>query len=81
MLIIDNDRNQARANELAATVPPNPFPSPAWHEAAIGETEKRMNDGIEKVVDWSTAKLTSFVLYYHYDMPLYFWAAGLSSAM
>ena len=32
------------------------YDSPAWHEAALGETEKRMNDGIEEVVDWSTAK-------------------------
>ena len=32
------------------------YDSPAWHEAALGETEKRMNDGIEEVVGWSTAK-------------------------
>lgn len=32
------------------------YDSPAWHEDALGETEKRMNDGIEEVVDWSTAK-------------------------
>ncbi len=32
------------------------YVSPAWHEAALGETEKRMNDGIEEVVDWDIAK-------------------------
>jgi hypothetical protein len=32
------------------------YDSPAWHEATLVETEKRMNDGIEKVVDWDIAK-------------------------
>ena len=32
------------------------YDSPVWHEAALEETEKRMNDGIEEVVGWSTAK-------------------------
>ena len=32
------------------------YVSPAWHEAALGETEKRMDDGIEEVVDWDIAK-------------------------
>lgn len=32
------------------------YDSPAWHVAALEETEKRMNDGIEKVVDWDIAK-------------------------
>ena len=32
------------------------YDSPAWHEAALVETEKRMNDGIEKIVDWDIAK-------------------------
>ena len=32
------------------------YDSPAWHVAALEETEKRMNDGIEKVVDWDRAK-------------------------
>lgn len=32
------------------------YVSPAWHETALMETEKRMDDGIEEVVDWSTAK-------------------------
>mgnify|MGYP003507120679 FL=1 len=28
----------------------------AWHEAALGETEKKMDEGIEKIVDWDIAK-------------------------
>ena len=32
------------------------YVSPAWHEAALGETEKRIDDGIEKVADWDIAK-------------------------
>lgn len=32
------------------------YVSPAWHETALEETQKRMNDGIEKVLDWDIAK-------------------------
>ncbi len=32
------------------------YDSPVWHASALDETEKRMNAGIEKVVDWDTAK-------------------------
>ena len=32
------------------------YDAPAWHEAALGETEKKMDEGIEKVVDWDIAK-------------------------
>jgi len=32
------------------------YDAPAWHEAALGETGKRMDEGIEKVVDWAIAK-------------------------
>ena len=32
------------------------YDSPAWHEDVLTETENRMNDGIEEVVDWDIAK-------------------------
>jgi hypothetical protein len=30
--------------------------SPAWHKAALQETEKRLEEGQERVLDWQTAK-------------------------
>jgi hypothetical protein len=30
--------------------------SPAWHESALQETERRMAAGEEKVLDWEAAK-------------------------
>ena len=30
--------------------------SPGWHKKALSETEKRMMEGKEKVIDWSEAK-------------------------
>ena len=30
--------------------------SPNWHQEALQETEKRLSSGIEKSVDWKTAK-------------------------
>jgi len=32
------------------------YDSPAWHEDALEETEKRMNDDVEEIVDWDIAK-------------------------
>ena len=32
------------------------YDSPAWHEDVLTETENRMNDGVEEVVDWDVAK-------------------------
>ena len=32
------------------------YDSPSWHVDALKETENRMNDGIEGVVDWDMAK-------------------------
>ncbi len=32
------------------------FASPEWHEKSLLETEKRMAEGIEKVINWSEAK-------------------------
>ena len=32
------------------------YDSPAWHEDVLKETENRVNDGIEEVVDWDIAK-------------------------
>ncbi|MGR3179201.1 MAG: addiction module protein [Candidatus Anammoxibacter sp.] len=34
------------------------YDSPAWHEDALKETENRVNNGIEEVVDWDVAKKT-----------------------
>ena len=30
--------------------------SPVWHEDVLKETENRMNDGIEEILDWDVAK-------------------------
>ncbi len=30
--------------------------SPDWHKKALSETEKRMAEGKEKIIDWSEAK-------------------------
>ncbi len=30
--------------------------SPAWHKAALQETEQRLEEGQERVLDWQTAK-------------------------
>lgn len=32
------------------------YDSPAWHEGTLKETENRMNDGIEEIVDCDIAK-------------------------
>ncbi len=30
--------------------------SPAWHKTALQETEKRLEEGKEEILDWRTAK-------------------------
>ena len=30
--------------------------SPAWHKAALQETEQRLEEGQQRVLDWQTAK-------------------------
>jgi len=30
--------------------------SPAWHQTALQETEQRLEEGQERVLDWQTAK-------------------------
>ncbi len=32
------------------------YDSPEWHEETLKETEKRMSDGVEEIVDWDSAK-------------------------
>lgn len=32
------------------------FDSPDWHKKALKDTEKRMDEGKEKVIDWSETK-------------------------
>lgn len=32
------------------------FDSPSWHEAALKETEQRLKDGSETVIEWADAK-------------------------
>ena len=32
------------------------YSSPNWHKDALSETEKRMQEGKEKVIDWNEAK-------------------------
>ena len=34
----------------------NEFQSPAWHQKVLHETERRLNSGQEKIVDWQSAK-------------------------
>lgn len=35
---------------------PAEFDSPSWHQAALKETEQRLAEGREMVMDWSDAK-------------------------
>jgi len=32
------------------------YSSPAWHKKALQETEKRLAEGKEKILDWHIAK-------------------------
>ncbi|MEM7391768.1 MAG: addiction module protein [Verrucomicrobiota bacterium] len=32
------------------------IPSPAWHEGTLKETEERLKNGEEEVLDWNEAK-------------------------
>ncbi len=32
------------------------FDSPDWHKKALSDTEKRMEEGTEKEIDWNKAK-------------------------
>ncbi|MCP4112015.1 MAG: hypothetical protein GY749_41890 [Desulfobacteraceae bacterium] len=32
------------------------FESPEWHKKALAETERRLKDGKEEVIDWTEAK-------------------------
>jgi len=32
------------------------FESPAWHGRELAETERRLADGKEQILDWETAK-------------------------
>ncbi len=32
------------------------FQSPPWHESVLKEREERSRDGLEKPIDWATAK-------------------------
>lgn len=32
------------------------FESPEWHKKSLSETEKRVEDGREEVIDWTEAK-------------------------
>jgi Putative addiction module component len=36
--------------------PDGNFESPAWHAKALAETERRVAEGKEQVIDWETAK-------------------------
>ena len=36
--------------------PEESFDSPAWHETALAETQQRLAEGKEQVVDWEAAK-------------------------
>ncbi|NJL70634.1 MAG: addiction module protein [Candidatus Competibacteraceae bacterium] len=36
--------------------PDSDFESPSWHERALQETEKRLADGNEEIMDWEIAK-------------------------
>jgi len=32
------------------------YESPSWHEKALADTEKRMEEGKEELIDWNEAK-------------------------
>jgi hypothetical protein len=34
----------------------NAFDSPNWHKGILSETEKRVMDGKEEIIDWTEAK-------------------------
>ncbi|MEE4357431.1 MAG: addiction module protein [Desulfococcaceae bacterium] len=34
----------------------NEFESPEWHRNALAETEKRLENGEENIIDWTEAK-------------------------
>jgi hypothetical protein len=36
--------------------PDSEFESPAWHAKELAETEQRLSEGKEQVLDWETAK-------------------------
>lgn len=36
--------------------PAEGFKSPAWHKKALAETEQRLKEGQEQVLDWAAAK-------------------------
>jgi hypothetical protein len=36
--------------------PDSKFESPAWHAKELAETERRLAEGKERVLDWETAK-------------------------
>lgn len=38
------------------TQPEDAFESPAWHGQSLKETEQRLAEGKEQVLDWETAK-------------------------
>jgi hypothetical protein len=40
----------------ALSQPDDQFESPAWHANELAETERRLTQGQEQVLDWETAK-------------------------
>jgi len=38
------------------STPDSDFESPSWHEAELQNTEKRLSEGSEEVLDWNEAK-------------------------
>jgi hypothetical protein len=45
---------QSPESQLAQ--PEDDFESPAWHDQMLKETERRLAEGKEQVLDWETAK-------------------------
>ena len=39
------------------TLEDNKYSSPQWHKNTLRETEKRLADGKEKIINWSEAKI------------------------
>jgi hypothetical protein len=42
----------------ALSHPDDAFESPAWHAIELAETERRLAEGTEQLLDWETAKRT-----------------------
>ena len=63
-MTLDTVRQMPRSEKLKlmetlweeVSQPDSQFESPAWHAKALAETERRLAEGKEQVMDWAKAK-------------------------